>query len=150
MEEQDLGARSLPTVVPSGMIGWNPGPFKAGFTSKPLLVVDDEEDIHLMLEDRLEAMGYEIVTATNGVEALSMLAQCSVRGILLDLEMPVMDGLTLLRELRRLQIQVPVIVMSAEGNPQKFIKAMKLGAMDCLHKPLDAVLFTQKCRQVFE
>lgn len=137
-------------MASSGVNGWNPVSSNAGLTPKRLLLVDDEEDIHLMLEDRLEAMGYEIVTATNGVEALSLLARCPVGGILLDLEMPVMDGLMLLRELRRQQIQVPVIVMSAADHLQHFMKAMELGARDYLEKPLDAVLFTQKCRRVFE
>ncbi len=150
MGEQDLGSSGHSSVVHSKVFGTNPCHSPVRLPPKRLLVVDDQEDMHLMLEDRLEAMGYEIVKATNGVEALYVLAQCPVGGILLDLEMPLMDGLALLQELRRRQIQIPVIVMSATDNHPKFMKALELGAMDYLYKPLDVVLFTQKCRRIFE
>lgn len=149
MGEEDLGSNGYSSVIPPREFGGEPYHSTVGFPPKRLLVVDDQEDMHLMLGDRFEAMGYEIVSATNGMKALYVLAQCPVGGILLDLEMPVMDGLTLLQELRRQQIQVPVIVMSATDNPQKFMQAMELGAVDYLCKPLDAVLLTQKCRRIF-
>ena len=66
-----------------------------------------------MLGDRLEAMGYVVVRANNGAEALKVLAMIPVVGVFLDLEMPVMDGLTFLSELQQQCIPVPVIVMSA-------------------------------------
>ena len=65
---------------------------------KRLLVVDDNEDMHLMLGDPLEAMGYGVLKAGNGLEALNVLAGVPVVGVLLDLDMPAMDGLRLLTE----------------------------------------------------
>lgn len=119
-------------------------------TFKRLLVVDDNEDIHLMLGDRLEAMGYLVERAHHGAEALKILAEIPVVGVLLDLEMPVMDGLTFLRELQHRHDSVPIIVMSAEKNQENFLKALQLGAMDYLRKPIDTRLLTQKCVRLFE
>ncbi len=117
---------------------------------KRLLVVDDNEDIHIMLGDRLEAMGYGVVRANNGAEALKILAMVPVAGVFLDLEMPVMDGLTFLRERQRQHIPVPIIVMSAGKDRDKFLEAIQLGAMDYLKKPIDMLLLTQKCVRLFE
>jgi len=107
MGEQDLGSSGHSSVVHSRVFGGNPCHSTVRFPPKRLLVVDDQEDMHLMLEDRLKAMGYEVVTATNGMKALYVLAQYPVGGILLDLEMPIMDGLTLLLELRRNRFRFP-------------------------------------------
>lgn len=116
---------------------------------KRLLVVDDDEDIILMLEDRLEMMGYGVLRATNGVEALDVLGRIPVDGVLLDIEMPVLDGLMLLRELQEQYMHVPVIVMSAGSDPQKFAQAIELGAMDYLKKPIDTLLLIEKCERLF-
>lgn len=127
-------------------------PIEDSFSSvrKRLLVVDDNEDIHIMLGDRLEAMGYGVVRANNGAEALKILAMVPVAGVFLDLEMPVMDGLTFLRERQRQHIPVPIIVMSAGKDRDKFLEAIQLGAMDYLKKPIDMLLLTQKCVCLFE
>lgn len=116
---------------------------------KQLLVVDDDEDIQMMLSDRLEAMGYGVLKAGNGLEALNMLTVVSVVGMLLDIEMPVMDGLMLLSKLQHRYRNVPVIVMSAGNNSSKLVQAVELGAMDYLKKPLDIVLLEQKCHRLF-
>ncbi len=103
----------------------------------------------MMLGDRLQAMGYGVLRATNGMEALTVLKEVSVDGVLLDIEMPVMDGLMLLSELQEQHIQVRVIVISAGNNPKKFMKAVELGALDYLKKPIDSVLLEQKCERLF-
>lgn len=66
---------------------------------KRILIIDDEEDVLLFLEDRLKALGYAVLTATNGREGLNLLHQHSVHGVLLDLHMPVMGGLAMLDHL---------------------------------------------------
>lgn len=68
--------------------------------AKHLLIIDDHMDILLLLKDRLEDLGYEITTASNGEEGLECIERQSIDGILLDLEMPAMDGLTLISTLR--------------------------------------------------
>jgi CheY-like chemotaxis protein len=119
-------------------------------TFNRLLVVDDNEDIHMVLGDRLKATGYVVLRANNGAEALEVLAMVSVVGVFLDLERPVMDGLTFLAELQQQHIPVPVIVMSAGKDRDKFLKAIQLGAMDYLKKPIDTLLLAQKCVRLFE
>jgi DNA-binding response OmpR family regulator len=104
----------------------------------------------MMLEDRLETMGYGVLRATNGVEALDVLGMIPIVGVLLDIEMPVMDGLTLLREMQHRHMNVPVIVMSAGSDSQKFVQAVELGAMDYLKKPIDTLILAQKCARLFE
>ena len=128
----------------------NPVQGSVSSTFNRLLVVDDNEDIHMMLGDRLEAMGYVVLRANNGAEALKVLSMVSVVGVLLDLEMPVMDGLTFLRELQHQHIPVPIIVMSAGKDRDKFLKAIQLGAMDYLKKPIDTNVLAQKCFRLFE
>ncbi|PJA77825.1 MAG: hypothetical protein CO149_07400 [Nitrospirae bacterium CG_4_9_14_3_um_filter_51_5] len=117
---------------------------------KRLLVVDDNEDMHLMLGDPLEAMGYGVLKAGNGLEALNVLAVVPVVGVLLDLDMPAMDGLRLLTELKHRHMQAPVIVMSAGNDDKTFAKALELGAIDYLHKPLNVLQLAVKCARFFE
>jgi two-component system chemotaxis response regulator CheB len=88
------------------------------------------------------------VKANNGAEALKVLPMFPVVGVLLALEMPVMDGLTFLRERQRQHIPVPIIVMSAGKDRDKFLEAIQLGAMDYLKKPIDTMLLAQKCFRV--
>jgi DNA-binding response OmpR family regulator len=101
-----------------------------------ILIVDDQETIILFLRDRLEKLGYEVTTASNGLEGLEILKRESFTGILLDLEMPIMDGLTMLNRLRQKFSTVPVIVMSADPTRSTMIKAIEGGARDYLFKPI--------------
>ena len=150
IEEEGLESRGRSSVVPSRVSEWNPSCSDIRFPLKQLLVVDDDEDIHMMLGDRLQAMGYGVLKASNGMEALTVLGEVSVDGVLLDIETPVMDGLMLLRELQEQHIQVRVIIMSAGSDPKKFMKSVELGALDYLKKPIDSVLLTHKCARLFE
>jgi DNA-binding NtrC family response regulator len=121
---------------------------------KKILIVDDQQDILLMLIDRLASLGYETVTASNGKEALVKLEQHSPHLMLLDLEMPVMTGMEVLQELRNLNhnktignepegfgggtsLSLPVVVMTAYGTISKAVEAMKAGAYDFLTKPIE-------------
>lgn len=86
----------------------------------------------------LECVGYDVKMAGNGAEALRTLQDGRPCVIILDLMMPVMDGLSFLRERRRLGAapNTPVICVSAAG-PELVGEAMRLGASECLHKPAD-------------
>lgn len=114
-----------------------------------ILVVDDDHDVSLMLKDRLTFLGFFVMTARNGAEAMAMLKILTVDGILLDIQMPVMDGLTMLEQLGGQRPGMPVIVMTAELNKKKLLQAMKRGATDYILKPIDADLLAQKCFTVF-
>lgn len=114
-----------------------------------LVVVEDEEDISLMLQDRLMFLGFYVTVAGNGNEGLAVLERMAIDGILLDIQMPVMDGLTMLKHVRERYPNVPVIAMSAELNKKKLIQAIELGANDYLLKPIDADLLAKKCSLIF-
>lgn len=121
---------------------------------KKILIVDDQPDIVLMLTDRLNALGYETVEASNGKEAMEKLDQHFPHIMLLDLEMPEMTGMEVLQELGKLNakkngekeplgfgggesLPLPVVVMTAHGTISKAVEAMKAGAYDFLTKPIE-------------
>jgi DNA-binding response OmpR family regulator len=114
-----------------------------------ILVVEDEQDISMMLQDRLTFLGFVVTTAQNGAEGLAMLDVLVVDGILLDIQMPVMDGLSMLGKVRERFPSIPVIAMSAELNKKKLIKAIELGAQEYILKPIDVDLLAKKCCTVF-
>ena len=114
-----------------------------------LLIVEDEEDISLLLKDRLTFLGYYSTVAKNGAEGLALLEQMPIDGILLDIQMPVMDGLEMLEQVRETYSNVPVIVMSAEANKNTLIQTIGQGAQDYLLKPIDIDLLSQKCSAIF-
>ena len=118
--------------------------------TKRLLIVDDQIDIVLFLKDRLENIGYEIRTAGNGEEGLQVIEQEPIDGILLDLEMPVMDGLTMIKGLQTRLKRIPIIVMSADTTGGAMVEAIVSGAQDYLFKPISDVMLESKCRQIFD
>jgi CheY-like chemotaxis protein len=109
----------------------------AGAASGALvLVVDDDPDILDAICDILEGEGYRVARARHGVEALEALGRERPSLILLDLMMPVMDGLAFAQALRDRETGggIPIVVISADGNPQK---AASVGARGFLAKPFD-------------
>jgi len=101
-----------------------------------ILVVDDEERILNFLRSKLKASGYEVLTASNGVEALEQAQGQEPDLIVLDVLMPKMDGFETLKELRSFSA-VPVIILSARGADTDKIKGLALGADDYLLKPFN-------------
>ncbi|MDO3378904.1 sigma-54-dependent transcriptional regulator [Geoalkalibacter halelectricus] len=104
---------------------------------KNILIVDDEPNHRLMLRLHLEQAGHRATEAADGQKALECIAREAFDLVLLDLRMDVMDGLTLLGELRRQGSEMPVIVVTAHGSVKTAVQAMKLGALDFLAKPVE-------------
>ncbi len=104
---------------------------------KPILIVDDEKNIRLTLSQVLETLGAEIDTASNGEEALMKLKEREFGLILLDIRMPGMDGMEILRQVREIRPDIRVIMITAYGTIESAVEAMKLGAVDFLQKPFD-------------
>ena len=100
-----------------------------------VLVVDDEENIRLVLRTLLRKHEYEVEVASSGDEALAMVDTFGPDVILTDVRMPKMGGLDLLATLKAKQVAATVIVMSAYGNIDLAIEAMKAGAYDYVSKP---------------
>ena len=110
-----------------------------------ILVIDDEPDIRTLVQDVLQDEHYRVVTAANGAAARAWLAHHRPDLILLDIWMPDMDGITLLRELGGAPSEdgaagpsliCPVVMMSGHGTVETAIEATRLGAYDFLEKPL--------------
>ena len=100
-----------------------------------VLVVDDEEQVRTFLAELLGSSGYQVRCASNGAQALEMLAGGSFDAVLLDVMMPEMSGLEVLRRYRSTGGSAPVIVLSALAGAEDAMRAMKLGASDYLSKP---------------
>jgi CheY-like chemotaxis protein/AraC-like DNA-binding protein len=103
-------------------------------TRSTILSVDDEPGILEAIRLELEH-GFDVVTATDGPEALDVLMHHHVDAMLLDLRMPKMDGEEVLRRLRAARSRLPVIVMTVVSEPKTVVECMKLGAADYLTKP---------------
>jgi two-component system KDP operon response regulator KdpE len=101
-----------------------------------ILVVDDEERILNFLSTKLKASGYEVLTAPNGVKGLEQVQAQEPDMVVLDLLMPKMDGLEMLKQLRTFS-PVPVIILTAKGADTDRIKGLQLGADDYLPKPFN-------------
>jgi DNA-binding response OmpR family regulator len=99
-----------------------------------LLVVDDEQRILNFLSSKLRASGYEVLTASDGVEALEQVQAEEPDLVVLDVMMPRKDGLETLKELRTFS-SVPTIILSAKGTNADKVKGLSLGADDYLAKP---------------
>jgi two-component system NtrC family response regulator len=112
-----------------------------------ILIVDDEKVQLEMLEGFLVKQGYEVTAAEDGQKALEKFKSGTFDLVLTDFRMPGMDGIQLLREVRRLQPQVLVVIMTAYGTVGTAVAAMKEGAYDYLTKPIDLdelLLLTQR------
>ena len=97
---------------------------------KSVLIVDDEKNIRLTLSQALEALEVETDTAANGEETLAKLKEKEFCLILLDLKMPGMDGMEVLRRVREIRPDIRVIILTAYGTIESAVEAMKLGAID--------------------
>ena len=115
-----------------------------------VLVVDDEENLRLVLKTLLRKHGYEVEVADSGEDALSKVDAFGPDVILTDVRMPRMGGLDLLATLKAKQVAATVIVMSAYGNMDLALEAMKAGAYDYVSKPFkpdEVVLALRKAEE---
>jgi len=103
--------------------------------NKRILIVDDEKNIRTTLSAYLLSLGYEQEIAVNGQEALDKLKDSKYDLVLLDIKMPVMNGIQILKEMRRLEDKTNVIMMTAYGTIENAVESMKLGAVDFISKP---------------
>ncbi len=102
-----------------------------------LLVVDDEVRFVETIAKRLSARGYDVTTACSGREALDRIATEAFDVMVLDVRMPGMDGLTVLREARAIRPLLQVVLLSGNASINAAVEGMRLGAVDYLLKPAD-------------
>ena len=118
-------------------------------TTPCILVVEDDRAVAEMLEASFRKWGYEVLVARNGQEGLDVVATQSVDGILLDIHMPIMDGRTMLDELRWMGYQLPVWVMSGGTDRQALRQLLNEGAQGFFIKPFQLQSLQQSCAQIF-
>ncbi|NTV51121.1 MAG: sigma-54-dependent Fis family transcriptional regulator [Geobacteraceae bacterium] len=106
-----------------------------------ILIVDDEEVSCLSLKGTLQRLGYEVFCASNGLDALTLLAEQPVSLVISDLVMPEMDGIQLMRQAQQRNPELPFIVLTARSSVSSAVAAMKLGAFDYLEKPVNPETF---------
>lgn len=101
-----------------------------------ILVVDDSTELRTFIaEDLLPQYGYETLPAANGAEALRLMTEQRIGLVMLDIQMPDMSGMDVLREMKQRQLTIPVILMTAHGSESIAVEAFRMGASDYLVKP---------------
>ncbi|MBN2055521.1 response regulator, partial [bacterium] len=103
--------------------------------TKSILVVDDEKNIRLTMAQALEPLEIPVRTAVNGEEALDKLHDSTFSLVFLDLKMPGIDGMEVLRRIRDAWPNIRVVIITAHGTIESAVDAMKLGAVDFIRKP---------------
>ncbi|MBN1459601.1 MAG: response regulator [Armatimonadetes bacterium] len=117
---------------------------------KPILVVDDEKNIRLTMTQSLEPLGIPVDAAVNGEEALGKLREGSFGLVFLDLKMPGIDGMDVLRRIKEGWPKVRVIIITAHGTIESAVEAMKLGAVDFIQKPFSPGEIRELATRVLE
>lgn len=118
------------------------------YSSHPILVVDDDAKIVRLVKTYLERDGYSVVTAADGVSALQQIARHRPSLAVLDLMLPEMDGLAVIRELRAGDVRTPIIVLSARGTLADRIRGLEDGADDYLPKPFSPAELVLRVKSV--
>jgi two-component system response regulator AtoC len=114
-----------------------------------VLLVDDEQDIIEVIQDRLEAYGFTVVTAGTGLEALKKLSMEKFDGVFLDVKMPEMGGIEALEEIRKRDKKIPIIIITSSSTQEAAIDAMAKGANEYILKPFEWGELKGKIQKVF-
>ena len=115
-----------------------------------ILVVDDERNIRNNLTMVLESAGYKVDSSGDGEDALTKSKERHYDIALVDIQMPKMGGLELLRYLHTLRPRMAVVILTAYGTASRAVEAMKLGAVDFLEKPFDPKILLLLCEEILQ
>lgn len=102
-----------------------------------ILLAEDEEHIALLIEFKLKKEGHSVCVARNGIEALERWPEGGWSLVVLDVMMPILDGWNVLKEIRRTDSKVPVLMLTAKSSETDVSKSVELGATRFLKKPFD-------------
>ena len=112
-----------------------------------VLLVDDEKDFLEALGERMTNRGMNVSTTTSAKDAVKKVEEESYDAILLDLQMPEMDGIEALKAIKKINPDMQVILLTGHATVEKGIEAMKLGAMDLIEKPADIDAIAEKIKK---
>lgn len=105
--------------------------------AKAILVIDDESDVCEVLEQFLVSEGYKVFLAFNGDEGIKKYEKRRPDGVLLDIALPGKNGIEVLKEIKKIDPDANVIMITAYRDAEKVVEAFRLGAYDCIFKPFD-------------
>lgn len=115
--------------------------------SVQVLLIDDDQDFLAILSERLMIRDMDVTTVSSAAEAFVLVANRPYDAIILDLQMPEMDGLQALERFKAISPDLQVILLTGHATVAKGVQAMKLGAADVLEKPVDIRVLTEKIKQ---
>ncbi len=102
-----------------------------------LLVIDDDTEILDLLESFFISLGHSVDKTTSSIEGLKLIAKDTYDFIMLDIKLPEADGIEVLKEIKKVDPLLPVIMITGYKEAEKVIEAFRHGAMDCLLKPFN-------------
>ena len=100
-----------------------------------ILITDDSRLLRKKLREELERLNCDVTEAVNGKEAITQVLEQEFDGVILDIVMPVVGGIEALQFLREVAPDLPVVMLSSMGTPQKLMQCLKMGAIDFINKP---------------
>jgi DNA-binding NtrC family response regulator len=115
--------------------------------AEKVLLIDDEKDFIEALAERMESRGMNVSSTISPKEGLDIIEKETFDAIVLDLKMPEMDGLEVLKIIKDKNPDLQIILLTGHATVEKGIEAMKLGAMDLIEKPVDIATLTEKIKK---
>jgi DNA-binding NtrC family response regulator len=115
--------------------------------SEKVLLVDDENDFLSIMSERMTNRGMEVSTTTSAKQAIKMTETESFDAVVMDLQMPEMNGLEALKVLKANKPELQIILLTGHATLERGVEAMKLGAMDLMEKPVDLRLLIEKIKK---
>ncbi len=115
--------------------------------AEKVLIVDDEKEFLDTLSERMRVRGMDVSSSSSAAEALTRVDEEFYDAVVLDLQMPGMDGIEALRRMKEKRPDIQVILLTGHATVQKGIEAMKLGALDFIEKPTNIEILTEKIKK---
>lgn len=115
-----------------------------------ILIVDDDEGVREMLADFFDVLGYQSIVASNGQEGLGMLDQHDVSLVISDIKMPVMDGIEMLKRIKKKRADLDVIMITGYGPEYSWKSVKEAGAADYVSKPFNIDVIEKKVRSLMD
>lgn len=112
-----------------------------------VLIVDDEKDFLEAMGERISARGMDVTTSSSAEDALAKIDKETYDAIILDFQMPGLDGIEALRAIKARKPELQIILLTGHASVQKSVEAMKEGAMDFIEKPADLDELTRKIKE---
>jgi two-component system response regulator AtoC len=115
-----------------------------------ILIIDDNESVRYTLENLLEEAGFQVTTVEDGIKAIEEIKSKSYNIVICDMKLPKMDGIQIMKEIHKIDSDMPVIILTAYGDIKNAVKSIKKGASDYLTKPFDNDEMVMTVRKVLD